>query len=174
MRKTLTVRINKHHDEKTKIKAVSLWLQLGNLVAVADRLKISYPVIKSWKYSTWWDKVAQELRAQNDQEKDGKIEVLLKKSFSALEDRLENGDSILDSRTGEVIRVPMKGKEISVVARNLHSTQQDIRNNPVQVAVQQATKEMLVDLAKQFAQLAKKQKEEKVIEGEVVADSRDN
>jgi hypothetical protein len=33
---------------------------------------------------------------------------------------------------------------------------------------------MLVDLAKQFAQLAKKQKEEKVIEGEVVADSGDN
>lgn len=170
--------VRKWHSDQIKVKAVKLYLETGNLATVADKLKISYHVVRHWKYKTdWWDKVVQELRNEYDQFKDGKIEQLVHKSYDALGDRLDNGDYILDSRSGEVKRIPMKGKEIASVAKSLHQQQKDLRNAPVMAQQAQATKEMLVDLAKQFAQLAKPKKE-KEIEGEVIesitVDSGDN
>lgn len=156
-------------SDRVKLKAVKMWLACGNLVEVSSRLNIPYPTVKTWRYQTdWWDVYVRELTSENNQKKDAKLETLLETSYNILDDRLKNGDIILDSRTGELINVPMKGKDVATVARSLHQQQQDIREAPAQAAARQATNEMLVDLAKQFAQIAKggKGNKEKVIDGE--------
>ena len=160
-------------SDKTKLKAVQLWMQCGNLSAVADKMNIPYMTIRAWKYKTdWWDKIVQEQRGESDQKKDATIETITQKALAALEDRIDRGDHILDSRTGEVIQVPLKGKDLATISKSLHQQQKDIREIPVQAAAQQATNEMLVDLAKQFAEIAsgKKGNKEKLVSAEEVED----
>lgn len=160
-------------SDKTKLKAVKLWMQCGNLAAVAEKINVPYETVRAWRYkSDWWDKIVQEQRGEGDQEKDATLEVTIKKSYQALLDRIDNGDHILDSRTGEVIQVPLKGKDLATISSALHKQQKELRQIPVQAAAQQATTEMLVDLAKQFADIAKGKKGDKakVVHDEEIED----
>ena len=179
--KKLPVRFRKDKDrvgrawfsDRTKLKAVKLWISGLSLVQVSEQLNVPYTTVRNWKYqSEWWDKIVDEVIGEQNQGKDAKLEQLVNKSYNALDDRIDHGDFVLDSRSGEILRVPMKGKELAIVSKSLHAQQQELREIPVKQAAQQATNEMLVDLAKQFAEIAqgKKSTSEKVISAKEIED----
>lgn len=159
------------YSDRIKLKAVKLWLQSGSLPYVAKTLNVPYNTVRAWKYySDWWEVFVREQTNENNQKKDATLETLITASYNVLQNRLDNGDIILDSRTGELINVPLKGKDVATISRTLHQQQKDIREAPVQAAARQATNEMLIDLAKQFAQIAKGNKRDtkEIIDGEAV------
>lgn len=158
----------KHKDDK-KIQAVSIWLTGASLPMVAAALKVPLDTLKYWRKQDWWDQMKVELQEEEGQELDGKLKKIVDKSLNIVEDRIENGDWILDSRTGEVRRVPVKLRDVHKVTMDMVDKRELIRTRPQRdKATEISQKETLLKLAQQFEEWSKKQfgKTEKVIEGE--------
>lgn len=156
-RKDKDRKTNQWFSDRIKLKAVNMWIQTGNLSLVAKEMNIPYHTVRTWRYYTdWWDPLVQEIIGDRNQKKDAKLETLIENTYNQLDDRIENGDLVLNSATGEIVRIPMKGKDLATISKSLHQQQQELLEVPTKMAAQEATSEMLADLAKQFAKIAGK------------------
>jgi hypothetical protein len=110
-----------------------------------------------WKQSDWWKEFEQDLIDQSYQQTNNKLQQVLDKSLNELMDRLHNGDSLLDSKTGKIRKVPVKA---AVVNRIVHDNiaKQVILNNIQKEKVQKKNEttqqDRLLKLAEEFAKIA--------------------
>lgn len=123
--------------------------------------------IRLWKMQPWWKDLVREIQTSEDQELDGKLSRVIDKSIDVINDRLEKGDFILDSRSGTIRRVPVKFKDTHRVASDLLDKRNVLRGKPTSITERVSTEDVLRKLAAQFQEFTKFQKT-KLIEGDVV------
>jgi transposase-like protein len=155
-----------------KHKAIKMYMENGNLSLTARLLEVPFNTMQHWRYrTTWWPELEKRFQEEADRKLSAKMDKLIGKAVEKVEDRIENGDSILDSRTGDVIQVPLKVKDLTTTIKVL--------SDRTDVLIGRATKdgiakEMMADklakLAKEFANF-NRLANEKVIEGEVIEHS---
>jgi len=105
-----------HWSEKQKLEAVSTYLMVGKWAIVSDATNIPIDTLKGWKsHSTWWKEYEKEVRASSRLEVSGKLAKIIAKSSDLVLDRLENGDVVLNTRTGEVVRREINAKVASEI-----------------------------------------------------------
>lgn len=102
-----------------KVEAVTTYLMLGNLTLTANLVKIPRNTLKQWKAMEWWKEMEAELRVQDDLQLGNRLKKIISKSYDVIEDRLENGDFIYDSKEGCLKRKPVSMKDTHLVARDL-------------------------------------------------------
>ncbi|MBT5219892.1 MAG: hypothetical protein HOM16_10485 [Woeseia sp.] len=74
-------------------------------------------------------------------------------------DRLRNGDVVRDAKTGELVRVPIKGRDVAIVGAVAFDKHRLILNRPTTIC---GTSPALQTLAKQFQQISDSWEEKKV------------
>ena len=105
------------HSEKQRLEAFALYMTLGNMTLVSDKLNIPVKTLYKWKYSPWWKQQIQELEQGNRIKLGTKIANILSKASVSLEDRLDNGDLYFDYKTKTLERRPMSTKNITEIMR---------------------------------------------------------
>jgi transposase-like protein len=160
---------SKQFSSALKHKAIKLYMENGNLSLTARVLDVPFNTMQHWRYRTnWWPELEKRFQEESDRKLAAKMEKLVAKAVDKVEDRIENGDSILDSKTGDVIQVPLKAKDLTTTIKVL--------SDRTDVLIGRATKdgiakEMMQDrlakLAKEFAAF-NRTAQEKVIEGELL------
>lgn len=138
-----------------KIEVVTKWLAIGNMRQVAEDCGVSYTLCREWKTMPWWKEVEQEVRNSRRFTTDTKLSKIVDKSLELLQDRLENGDFVLNQKTGEVFRKPINVRDANKVAADMLTRQN--ANEKLQVNVQdsnqkQTIQDQLAMLAKAFAE----------------------
>src|SRR5258708_6373077 len=163
----MTREVQHHWDDKKKVEVVTTYLAIGKYALVEAVTGVPKATIQAWKRSPWWADLAHEIQQESDQQLDTKLQKIVDKSLDVVLDRIENGDFVLNSKTGEVTRIPTKLKDVHRVSVDLIDKRDLIRNRErVHVEVQ-AVDDYLKRLATQFAEFVKK-RIPKPIEGEVV------
>jgi hypothetical protein len=159
---------NQHWDEKKKIEVVTTYLAVGKYPLVEAITGVPSATIQTWKRQPWWPELVHEIQNESDQELDSKLHNIVDKSLDVVLDRIENGDFVLNSKTGQVTRVPIKIRDAHKVSVELIDKRDLIRNRErVKVEVQ-AVDVYLKKIADQFAEFVKR-KLPKTYEGEIVA-----
>ena len=156
-------------SENKRIEAVTTYLALGKLPLVSALTKIPLTTLKAWKMQPWWIDLVSELQQEDHQELDGKLRRIVDKTLDLLNDRLDNGDLILNNKTGSVVRIPVKMRDIHQVSRGL--MEQRVRNvdaSRVQKVDKAAIEDTLKKLASQFVKFMQLKKEPRTFEGEIV------
>lgn len=152
-----------------KHKAIKMYMENGNLSLTARLLEVPFHTMQHWRYRTsWWPELQKRFQEESDRKLAAKMDKLVAKAVEKVEDRIENGDHILDSKTGDVIQVPLKAKDLTTTIKVL-SERTDVlvgRANKDSVA-KELMEDKLAKLAKEFAKFNRTMGE-KVIEGEVV------
>jgi len=162
------MQISKHWDDKKKVEVVTTYLATGKYALVEAITGVPRATIQAWKRSPWWPDLVNEIQTESDQELDSKLQKIVDKSLDVVLDRIENGDFVLNSKTGEVTRIPTKLKDVHRVSVDLIDKRDLIRNRErvkVEVLV---VEDYLKKLALQFANFVKKQLPQ-AIEGESLA-----
>lgn len=160
-------RINKIWDDKKKVEVVTTYLAVGKYSLVEAVTGVPKATIKAWKKSPWWVDLVHEIQAESDQQLDTKLQKIVDKSLDVVLDRIEHGDFVLNSKTGEITRIPSKLKDVHRVSVDLIDKRDLLRNRErVHVEVQ-AVDDYLKKLAAQFSEFVRK-KLPKTFEGEVV------
>jgi len=146
------------YSDAFKLSVVSTYLQTGrNLLMTSRLVGIDKKNLYLWKQTDWWKEFEQDLIDQSYQQTNNKLQQVLDKSLNELMDRLHNGDTILDSKTGKLRKVPMKGREVNRIV-NDNITKQVLLNNIQKEKVQKKNEttqqDRLLKLAEEFAKIA--------------------
>lgn len=109
-----------------------------------------------WRKQDWWKEQLKELQEQGTLKLSASLTTVMDKAMKAVEDRIENGEFVYNPRTGEIVRVPPKLRDIQKVAtdsidRNLLLTKVGKEKHDAKQAI---TADHLVMLAKEFAKFA--------------------
>jgi hypothetical protein len=164
-------------SDSQKIEAVTTYLMLGNLSLTAATLKIPRDTLKVWKASEWWKTMENELRVQDDLQISNKLKKILDKSIDVISDRLENGDFIYDTKSGEILRKPVSMKDANSVAKDMSDRRDVLIDRHISGSSVTADKitETLNSLAASFAKIAQQTNPVPVtIEAEDVEYTEDN
>lgn len=158
------------YTDKDKLNAVNTWLVLGKVPLVAAATGVSEHTIRAWKMQPWWKEMVANVQNESNQQLDSKLTKILDKALDVTEDRIENGEYILDSKTGKIVRLPVKIKDAHRVAVDLIGQRDLVRGKPEREKQEQQTSDILKKLADQFSDWVKvNMKQPRIIEGEASA-----
>jgi hypothetical protein len=158
---------NKWWSEDDRIRAASVYAITGNAQRTSEITKIPAGTIRQWKTQQWWPQVLDRVRTEHDDELDAKISKVIEKTLNQVEDRVDNGDWVYDSRAPEgqqLKRVPMKGKEIAVTTSIMFDKRDLIRRKEKSVVEGQSTQQLLKGLLDEFRKFTG----QKTVEGVVL------
>jgi len=97
----------------------------------------------------------RQLREEDGLKQDKKLSSIVEKTLEKLEDRVENGDYILNSKFGTIERIPLKARDIHRIASDFMDKREEIKK--LFDAPKQDTNEgvngRLLKLAEEFASL---------------------
>jgi hypothetical protein len=122
----------------------------------------------------WWSNLITEIQSGDGQRVDNKMSKIIDKALDALVTRLDEGDYQYDQKTGRLVKVPLKARDLERVTAGLFDKRQLIRKQPTNIKASDLNQtERLLQLAEQFAKFAgQKVPEERVIneyiEGEFI------
>lgn len=143
----------KYSVEK-RIEVISTWLALGNLRQTAAITGVSYQLCLNWKSQPWWQEMINEIQAARKFKVDNKLNKIIDKALSVIDDRLDNGDFVYNQKTGEISRKPVSLKEARGAANDLLQRQVALSKLEIetqQAAKQDSVKDQIALLAQEFA-----------------------
>jgi hypothetical protein len=158
-------------SEAKRIEFITTYLAMGNFAQTCAVTRIPLHTAHNWRKQPWWKEFVAQVQAEGDVEVDTKISKIVSRTLAQLEDRVEHGDHILDSRTGEVRRIPVKLRDLTGTTTQLLQRREVIRKAPAAAEQAEATQDRLNKLAEQFTRMVQgvtNKINEKVIEGEII------
>jgi hypothetical protein len=171
-------KVGEHWSENKRIEVVTSWLALGKIPLVSACTGVSEGTVRQWRTQPWWKELELSIQTETDQELDAKLAKRIDKALDVIWDRLENGDFLYDPKTGEFIRKPVGLKDVNKVMVDMMDKRLLIRKQPKEMQSQEAVKDILINLAKEFASMAKQKvksatsaNEEEKTDGEVTVAS---
>ena len=143
-------------SDKKRLEVVTTWLVLGKIPLVSATTGVPEGTIRQWRTQPWWKEIEISVQTESDQELDTKLAKRIDKALDLVMDRLENGDYLYDPKTGEFIRKPVSMKDTWKVSTEMIDKRLLIRKQPKEQANQEAVGDILKNLAKEFADMARK------------------
>lgn len=158
------------YSDAKKLEVVTTYLALGKIPMVEAVTGVPRATVRQWKLQPWWIEMVNQIQTESDQELDSKLSKIIERSLDAVNERIEGGEFILDSKTGTVKRVPVKLKDVHRVAVDLLDKRDLIREKPLKEKQAEIQVDILKKLATQFSDWVKlnMKKEPRIIEGEIV------
>jgi hypothetical protein len=163
--------LSKPYTDAKKVEAVTSYLALGKLPLVSALVDVPVTTLRQWKLQPWWKELIEEIHREDEFDLDAKLSKIIDKTLDAVVERVEHGEFLLDSKTGQIKRVPVKLRDVHRVSVDLIDKRNLIRGKPTSRVEKTETVDTLQKLAAQFAEWVKVgiKREEKVVEGEIVA-----
>lgn len=139
-----------------RIEVATLYAVMGTIKPVAELACVSENTVRTWRKEEWFIQLLEDIRNENNDKIDVKFTETIHKSLDLIGERLENGDSYL-TKAGELVKVPVKIRDLALVAAINIDKRQILRNKPTKI-VQEATPvlDKLDKLAEAFTALANK------------------
>lgn len=140
-----------HWSDKKKYEVAAVYAKTGNQDLTSKITGVPEPTLVTWRKKDWFKTMLAEIRLQEEVKLDSKMTKVIDTAMEAIEDRLINGDYILDSKTGAVVRIPPKMKDTAQVLDKVYNKRQLIRKEPTNIT-ENVTKieDQLKKLADQF------------------------
>lgn len=121
--------------------------------------------IRQWKKNApWWGDAVRAFRAAQRDELVAKLSKIAMTGLENAEERLENGDEVVLTKTGKIIRRKVSARDAAWIAAVATDKVELLTGNPTQRVEKVSQEDNLKDLQKQFKAFTKA----KTIEGEVL------
>lgn len=144
-----------------KVEVATLFQQLGNIRIVSEKTGVPYQTIIDWRRTDWWVDLLDELKQIKRTKTGTKLAEIIEQSITVVQDRLENGDFVLNNKTGEITRRPVSLRDAAQVTNNLITRQIQMEELAEKlVNRKESIKETLNVLAKEFAKFNKEQQKQ--------------
>lgn len=140
---------NAHWHPKQKINAVLEYMQVGNLSLAGRNIGVPEDTMRKWKAQSWWKEAEKEIKDQQKIGLSNKLDGIITKSLSTVEDRLDNGDFVYDPKSGGIKRIGIKAHVANQISKDMMDKQlvleKAINNKPEEEANSNARLQGLLD-----------------------------
>ena len=131
----------------------------GNSISASKHTGIPAQTIRTWTKTQWWAEMVQEIRKRHQDRLDGKFTAVIDKLYDELIDRIDNGDEIWDSKSGQIIHRAMSGKDISMIMDKIIEKRALMRGEPTSRTANMSVDKKMEELQKKLEERTKKQQE---------------
>lgn len=150
---------------ETKVDVLTAISTVGNLREVSRLTKVPLNTIMVWRKQPWYDQLNAEIKQSEREETGSKLQRIVRKAIEKVEDRLENGDWVLNNKTGQVVRKPVGMRDASNVLKDVLDKQIKLETLQIQEkVVVQSVPDLLKTLAAEFAKFNRKQNNKDAID----------
>ena len=145
------------HPVEKRHEVVKIISQTGNMRVASEMSGIPYETIRSWKKTDWWPQLVEEYKQEQRQELASRLGKITSTALEIMEDRLVNGEYILNNKTGEIQRKPVGLRDANQAANNLMTQRIKLEELNEKVSSREETiSEVLKQLAVEFTKINKK------------------
>ena len=137
------------------------YFHTGDWKAVAIMTGHTAEFLLTFRQHLKFHEMLAEVRAEYDKKEEVAETHIIENALGELNDRIKNGDEILDSKTGTVVKMKMKGKELASVVKAVHNMRQVTRKEPTNFKTNESQADRLARLAETFQRFAVQNEEEK-------------
>ena len=141
--------------EEKRIEVVALYA--SGVISPTDLERLTgvpFETIRKWRGEDWWTEMLEKVHTSIDSDNVSKLTQIVDKSLEVIQDRLINGDYILNKKTGEIHRRPVALRDASIVANTVVDKRQLLRGKPTSRAEKVSVDARLLKLAEEFARFA--------------------
>ncbi len=142
--------------EQKLIAASSYLLEGGNAKKAAEIAGVHHNSVLDWKKQNWWQDLLVYLKKEHAEDFKARLGTLVNKTLDAVEDRIQNGDMIMNYKTGEIEHKPIGGKDAATIFGILWDKQRVMENQPTNITESTSETERLEKLKGWFEELAEK------------------
>jgi len=163
------IRNPKFFPQETKVDAATLYAVYGDVEQVAELVSVPQSVIRGWKQEPWWIEIQKQVYVEQNEKLAGRISVILDKTITHLEERLEFGDEVVVQKTGEIVTKKVDASVLAKMFENLAHQRRITRGEPTSISAKIGVDDRLKTLEKAFLKFA----QAKEINHEEIEDSLD-
>jgi len=128
----------------------------GTSLATSCKLTgISTSRLNHWRSKEWYARAIELIKQRMDDQLDGKFTHAINKGLDKLQTRLDEGDPIVDTKTGTVKgHKPVSARDAAIITSIFFDKRNLLRNKPTSITSTQSTEERLTVLAGKFREIA--------------------
>jgi hypothetical protein len=143
-------------SDEIRQQAVEIYHKTGSMKAVALELGINQEssVLYKWRNQDWFKDALNAKRLEESEVTDAALTEIVDSSLAGIKDRLSNGETQYDPKTGELIKVPVRLHDLNATLNTAVSRRQDLRMNPTGTQDVDTVNKQLQRLAQQFMKFA--------------------
>ena len=163
------LRKQRSYTDVDRRKAAFLFALHGVMSKVSKDMNIPETTLSSWTRAPEWDETLAEARSEASDILIAEFTQCAVEAVQGARERAEKGDWHFDSRTTGLYRVPMKGKDLGILAAIATEKSLLLQNRPTTITAHADGR--LEQLFAKFEQAGKQLSQrmnEKVIEGQVI------
>ena len=155
---------NEQYTPEQKIQTVMYYLTEGGKASrVAKKTGIKASTIRKWKSSApWWGEVMKKCRAIKQDELDAAFTLVIHDTVDRIHERVLHGDVKLD-KEGNLVAVPMSGKDLAYVANSLFDKRSLLRGDPTTLKKDVSTTDQLKAVEQKLLKAMEDAKERNVV-----------
>lgn len=147
------------YTREDRYKAAAALVAHSNSIAASDASRIPASTIRHWAHNDEdFQLMCQEIRAEFGEKIKYKLAEIINESADQTLDRLRHGDVIRDTKTGELVRVPIKGKDSAIIGAVAFDKLRLAESQPTTIVQHESSEEQLKRLAEGFRTIAKADK----------------
>ena len=145
--------------------ACTTYLATGSIAETSRIINVPYRTVQEWTYSDWWKQLMTEIQSGENQKTDNKMSKVIEKTLDMLVSRIEEGDYQYDQKTGRLVKIPLKARDLERITSGLFDKRQLIRKQPTNIKQDDLNQaDRLLKLAEQFAKFSGAGRPEKELE----------
>lgn len=142
-----------------KYSIVAQYMAMGSAAKVARLTKVPVTTINAWMKQPWWLEIEENIKSERNAELNNKLSSAIDKSLEVIQQRLEEGDVVLNNKTGQMINKPVALRDAVAAGNALLARKTQIEKAQADTAiVKDSVKETLEALKLEFAKWAKTDK----------------
>lgn len=142
------------YSQTTKVDAATVYAVYGDLTQVSELLSVPESVLRGWKQEPWWIELQKQVYSEQNEKLAARISGVLNTTLTHLEDRLENGDEVLNQRTGEVITKKVDASVLAKMFEGLSHQRRITRGEPTSISAKVGIDDRLIKLQDAFLKFA--------------------
>jgi hypothetical protein len=137
-------------SEKTEV--VKKYMLLGNMRLVSELMNIPYDTLSGWRKQDWWVELHDEIRKAQKAKTNTKLSTIIEDSLEMIQDRIQNGDWVLNQKTGEMQRKAVPLRDVGNLTNQLLTRQLQLEELSERMEHRkESVQETLQLLAKEFS-----------------------
>lgn len=156
-------------SDNQRIEAVTTYLMVGNWAAVVATTGVPLDTLRHWKMQPWWKEYENDIKRSHNIQVSNKLQKIINKSADLVLDRIDNGDMIFNTKTGQVMRKGLSAKVAADIMTK--SVDKDILIQKLDVK-EEVQEEAILDRLKTIQDILRKNtRQQSIIDVEVINDT---
>lgn len=144
-----------YYTLEKKTDAATLYCVYGDVEEVSKILDIPTNVLRMWKEEPWWIEIQKKVFVEQNDRLSARISGVLDKAVEQIADRLDNGDTTYNPKTGEVTRKPVEARVLASLFETLSHQRRITRGEPTAISSKIGTDNRLEKLEQAFLRFSK-------------------